>query len=119
MTEVKFPMEFNSCPSCHCPDTLARLAWENEIAEGRVGESSKDMFVSARKEAVPLIDPKRGIQITARLLLRHFDTCAKCGTERCIRAEIVSGQVQMGGPGRLPGKNTFGFPPGGGPTNLS
>ena len=101
----KFPIEFKECPHCHYNKTLTKLAWEEEVAEGRVGETSKDMFVACRREGVPLIDPKRGIALSAHILTLAYDRCAKCGLEYCTKAEIVTAPVQMGRPpgdGKLP-----------------
>ena len=105
----EFPKEFKECPICQHNETLARLAWEEMVAEGRVGESSKDLPVATRREGIPLIDPKRGLQLSAKILALSLDRCAKCGFEYCTNAEIVTGAVQMGAP---PGGGQFppGFP---------
>ena len=105
----EFPKEFKECPVCQHNETLTRLAWEEGVAEGWIGESSKDLFVCARiEQPTQLIDPKRGIVLSAKLLVRYLDNCAKCGFEYCVKAEIVTALVQMG---KLPGDDKL--PPGG------
>ena len=103
----KFPMKFKECPMCQCKKTITRLAWKEMVAQGRIGKDSVDLPLASRREAVPLIDPKRGVQLSAKVLTFSFDRCAKCGTEYCVRAEIITAPVQMrkppGGQGLPPG----------------
>lgn len=104
--EAKFPMEFNECPICHCPDTVCRLAYKQEIVDKGRGP---DVFASSLKQGIPLIDP-RTATLVLPVLLEHYDTCAKCGLRYCTKAEITTGKIGMSPPGGTGGKG-FGFPP--------
>lgn len=115
--EIKFPIEIKECPNCGCQDTMTRLAWLDEVQQDRVGEASKDLFTSAEKMAIPLIDPQRGVGISITGLILHYDVCAKCGTRYCTRAEKQTGPVQMKPPPG--GMKGFGSPMGPGDPRLS
>jgi hypothetical protein len=108
MAESRFPMTFDKCPYCGCTETIARLAWQEEAEKGSV---DKDTFIASQIIKVPLIDLKKFTGVTARILLIYIDWCAdpQCGRGYCVKAEIVSGPVQL-----MP----FGKPPPGGPGAL-
>ncbi len=92
---MEFPKVFDKCPLCKCPETLCKLAWEEDVELGKISQASKDMFVSAEKIAVPLVDPKRGVALSVTVLVYHYDVCAKCGHRYCIKAEKTTQPVQM------------------------
>jgi len=104
-----FPVTFEKCPHCGHTETLTKLAWQEEIT----GES-RDMQVASRQAIVQLIDPRKGIGLTATALVLRFDICAnpKCGLERCVGALKVKGPVKAQMPGQ-PGQKQM--PPGGFP----
>jgi len=99
-----FPIEFNKCPICGCPDTVCRLAYKQEIVDKGRGPEA---FASSEKRPVPLMDP-RSAALAIPMLIEHLDTCARCGLRYCTKAEIAIGKVGMMPPG-------MGQPPGGFP----
>jgi len=78
---MSFPLTYNRCPNCGCKDTVARL--------GYAGESSisKDNFPSLEKKITPAQDFTRISTPTTKVLIRHYDTCSKCGLDRCTRVD--------------------------------
>lgn len=93
--ESRFPLEFKQCHDCGCPDTVSRLAWLEECRKGKISEESKDLFTSLERILMPLIDPKRGVGLTATILIAYYDVCAKCGRRYCTKAETQTGPVQV------------------------
>ena len=78
---MKFPKEFKECPICNCKDTICRQACADEpsIPSGT--------FVSMEKKMTPIQDLTKISTPTTKIILRHYDTCAKCGFDYCTRAE--------------------------------
>jgi len=78
---VSFPIEFTKCPNCGCKDTVGRL--------GCAGDPSipKDTFISLEKRITPVQDFMKISTPTTKVLIRHYDTCSKCGRDRCTRVE--------------------------------
>ena len=94
--ESRFPIEFNECPSCgYAGKTVTRLGWEEEVEAGKISEASRDMPVAIRRVQLPLIDPKRGIVLTAAVLIYSYDVCSKCGREYCVRVDKQTGTVKI------------------------
>lgn len=98
--QSRFPMVIDKCPQCGSPETMCKVAWAEEAAEGRVNADTK---VAAEMVQFPLIDPKRALSITTNILVIATDYCANCGTRYCTRAEIIKGQVTMKKQGPPPG----------------
>lgn len=103
--EAKFPMEFNKCPICGCPDTISRLAYKQEVVDKGKGPEA---FASSEKRPIPLIDPQKAT-LSVPVLLEHYDTCARCGMRYCTKAEVITMGV---GAFQQPGMKGFGFPQG-------
>ena len=93
---MEFPVEYKECPVCKCQDTICRKAHDLE------GNFPKDKFLSLEQTMTALQDPTRLATPTIKVVLAHYDVCAKCGIRRCTRAEITSMpvQVNMGPPPR-------------------
>ena len=104
----QFPMYFPKCRICGSEELLTRLAWDEEAEKGVV---NKDTPVAMGQSQVALIDPKRPPLISASAIIQYFDTCAGCGSQRCVRAEIVTGPISMKLPPNPPG-------PSGGPLSF-
>ena len=105
-----FPVEFSKCPLCGCPETVTRLACEEEKEKGII---PKESFVSMEKTQVPLMG-RTPPKLTVRVLIACWDVCVDCGNRYCTRVEIQTTQVQVrppqmpqGFPGSFPS-----FPPG-------
>lgn len=96
--EIKFPMEFNKCPICGCPDTVCQIATEELKEKGKI---LRGAFVSLEKVIVPLEQPH--LVATVSLLVCHYDVCAECGTRYCTRVDRTTGMAQpIMGPGKGP-----------------
>ena len=78
---MEFPIEFKKCPNCGSSDTVCRQACENESS------IPKDTFVSLEKRITPIQDFTKISLPTITVLVRHYDTCAECGLDRCTRVE--------------------------------
>jgi hypothetical protein len=78
---MSFPIEFPKCPNCGCKDTVGRLGCAGEPSV------SKDTFVSLEKKITPVQDFTKISTPTTKILMRHYDTCSKCGLDYCTRVE--------------------------------
>ena len=78
---MEFPIEFPKCHNCGSKDTVCRQACEDESS------IPKGTFVSLEKRITPIQDFSKISTPTIRVLMRHYDTCAKCGLDRCTRVE--------------------------------
>lgn len=77
----KIIKDFKECPICYHKETVCQVACKDEpsIPEGT--------FVSLEKKITPIQDFMRISTPTVKVLVRHYDTCAKCGLDRCTRVE--------------------------------
>lgn len=73
--------EFKQCPICYSKETIARKAIDEE------GSYPKGTFASLTKFFVPTQDVMKISLPTTKVLLVHYDVCAKCGTQYCTRVE--------------------------------
>ena len=78
---MEFPIEFKKCPQCGCKDTVCRLACADEPS------IPKGTFVSLEKKITPIQDFMRISTPTTKILLRHYDSCSKCGFDYCTRVD--------------------------------
>lgn len=78
---MSFPLTFNRCPSCGCKDTVCRLACADDPS------IPKGTFLSLEKKITPIQDFTKISTPTTKILLRHYDTCSKCGLDYCTRVE--------------------------------
>ena len=78
---MSFPIEFSKCPNCGCKDTIAQLACADDPS------ISKGTFLSLEKKIAPIQDFTKISTPTTKVLVSHYDTCAKCGLGRCTRVE--------------------------------
>jgi len=78
---MEFPMIFERCPICGCKNTVCREACADEPS------IPKGTFVSMEKKITPIQNLTAISTPTTRVLLRHYDTCAKCGLDYCTRVE--------------------------------
>ena len=78
---MEFPIEIAKCPNCGCKDTVSRLACADEPT------IPKGTFVSLEKKITPIQDFMKISTPTTRILLRHYDTCSKCGFDYCTRVD--------------------------------
>jgi len=81
---MEFPIEFKKCPNCGVEGTLALMAMESE--------PSKPIKPLAylKKEITPIQDFLAISTPSTKVLMRHYDTCAGCGLDYCVRAEKLS-----------------------------
>lgn len=98
--DYQFPIEFHVCPNCGCEETLTRLACREAKEKGTL---PVDAFVSGQKVLTRLMGSGGPLGITVPALLRHYDTCARCGLDYCTRAEKIdmpiTGMKQTGSGG--------------------
>lgn len=111
---MEFPIIFNKCPLCGCPDTVTRLACEEEMEKGII---PKDAPVALERTQIPLMG-KVPPKLTVRMLIASWDVCAgdppgSCGHRYCTRVDIVTTPVQVQAP-KMPGPGGQfpGFPQG-------
>jgi len=78
---MSFPIEFPKCPNCGSMDTVCRLACADDPS------IPKGTFLSLEKKIAPLQDFTKIATPTTKVLMSHYDTCAKCGLSRCTRVE--------------------------------
>ena len=78
---MEFPVEFKKCYYCGCETTIALQAMENETPK----PTNPNMLIE--KKLTPIQDFTRISTPTTKVVIRYYDTCSKCGTERCIKAE--------------------------------
>lgn len=95
-----FPMLFPKCRECGSRDTVGAI--------GLAGEPSypEDTFGSIEKIFVPLQDITKLSIPSVRGILVHFDVCARCGTRRCTKAEVLSVPIPAG---QMPNFQATGF----------
>ena len=78
---MEFPIEFPRCPACHYGDTICRQACVDEPS------IPKGTFVSLEKRITPIQDFAKISTPTTKVLIRHYDTCARCGMDYCTKVE--------------------------------
>jgi len=83
---MEFPKEFKQCPICHSKKTLFREA----ILAVNGTPKPSDSF---NRVVAPLRNPVLAVAVPG--LMIHYDFCADCGMQYCVRAEIVQGAVQV------------------------
>jgi hypothetical protein len=78
---MSFPILFPKCPKCGSTETLSHeaLAGEPSVPQGT--------FLTLEQKITPLQDFLKISTPTTKVLLRYYDTCAKCGLDRCTRAD--------------------------------
>ena len=103
--ESRFPLEFKECPNCGGTETIEELAWKEDIANGRATE---DYVFAVQPTIVPLIDQKKGIGISATVIIKDYVDCGTCGMHYCKQAIKQIAPIKMGKP--PPGMQGFGFP---------
>lgn len=89
--EFKLPKTFTRCPICHCKKTVAREAIKPYQVGGKIPQ---DVFASLDKIGTALMDPTK-VALTAPILVRHMDICARCGFYYCTKAEVVNAPIQI------------------------
>jgi len=81
--------EFPKC-SCGCGDTISQLGCAPFKKSGKI---PVDAFTSLRQLVVPVEQPMLA-SVTVACIATFYDVCAKCGMERCTRAQLVQAPVQ-------------------------
>jgi len=91
MEELKFPIDFDSCPNCGSTRRLAEEVMRKEKDKGKVGEDTKPFAFSGQSL---MADPRKTF-LSAPILLTFYDVCADCGTVYCVHAELGTATPQM------------------------
>jgi len=78
---MEFFIEFPKCPVCHHTKTVCREACKDDPS------IPKGVFVSLEKKITPIQDFSKISTPTTKVLVRHYDTCARCGLDFCTRVE--------------------------------
>lgn len=84
----KFPLEFHICHNCGCIETVAGLAYQEEIEAGNK-RIPLDTFKALEAETRYLENPHTAVLNVAALVL-SWDICAGCGKRRCTKVEKKS-----------------------------
>jgi len=80
-------MLFPKCRECGSQETVAALAC---VGEPSIPEGT---FASLEKGFVPIQDMNKISTLTVKGIVYHYDVCARCGTRRCTKAEILSAPI--------------------------
>lgn len=106
MPEVKVLKVFEECADCGESKTITQLACEPLMEKAQM---EPDAPVSMRKEPITLLPPQQ-VTLTMPLMVVHWDVCAGCGRQRCVRVETMDAPVTMQpGKGAGPGKGSGGL----------
>ena len=110
MEKLDFPLVFEKCPMCGCPDTVANLVADEEKTKGKL-----DKALKVCKEAVQTVvaDPRKmmGLIMKVPVIIWYRDVCAGCGIERYIRIERQDVVPQQKLPPGMLDQMPPGFPP--------
>ena len=93
MAEPKIIAEFPKCPSCGSEEKVSELGCAPLKASGKIAQ---EVFTVLDQKVVPIEQPLFA-GVAVQCIVTFYDVCAKCGTQRCTRAAIVSAPVQMQG----------------------
>jgi len=103
--ELKFPLEFKTCPNCGSTRRVAGTIAEQEREKGKI---SKEVQACIKQVTCIIADP-RMVTLQAPAIIAFVDICADCGTMYCIRAQL--GTATPSSPsGKGPGMKDFGLP---------
>lgn len=89
------PVIIDRCPICGYTETVCRIAWKEQVENGRISEASANDNVAVSREGVPLIDPRKGPGLSVQVLTISYDLCARCGWKYPVRSEVVMAPVTM------------------------
>ena len=113
METLEFPLVFEKCPVCGCPDTVGNMVAEEEKTKGKLDKALKGC-----KEAqqTVVVDPRKmtGLIMKVPVIIWYKDVCAGCGIERYTRIErqdVIPQQRLEHLPPELGGNLPTGFPP--------
>jgi hypothetical protein len=81
----KFPLTFPVCLDCGSSDTVAGLAYQEEIDAGNK-RVPVDTFKTLETETRYLVNPQTAI-LNVPALRISWDICAGCGKRRCVKVE--------------------------------
>jgi len=99
--EPKIIADFPNCPQCGSEETVSQLACAPLKETGKI---DKEAFTVLRQNIVPIEQPMFA-GVVVQCIVTLFDVCAKCGLERCTRAQIILAPVQVQGMPTHPGGN--------------
>ena len=91
MEELKFPVDFTSCPNCGSTRRIAEEVMNREKEKGKIGQEAKTF---AFMQQSLIADPRKPF-IAAPILLTMYDICADCGTVYCVHAELGTATPKM------------------------
>ena len=94
MEEPKVLMEVKECPICHCPDTVARKAFEVAEVEAPAGA-----FIAMEMKLIHLQSPGL-VTVTVKTMVVAYDVCLKCGTQYVTRSTVSKMPVTFQQQGR-------------------
>lgn len=81
---LKFPLDFNECPSCGSTKRVAETVLNQEKEAKRIGANARAAIHVARS----MIADPRMIGLKAPVIIAFLDICAGCGTVYCVHAEL-------------------------------
>jgi len=94
--ELKFPLDFEQCKVCGSTELVIKSLIDKEKAKGKIGADAKPALMTLNA----LIADMRKPMLAPPVVAVFVDICAKCGTLRCVHAEIGTAKVQIK-PGQL------------------
>lgn len=91
MAEPKIIAEFPRCPVCDCEETISQIGTAELREKGKL---TQDGFTLLEQSIIPLEQPALAA-VTVSCIQTFYDVCAKCGTRRCTRAQVIQAPVQV------------------------
>ncbi len=105
--ELKFPVDYPTCPVCGSTRLCIRGMADQEKAKGRM---RKELPVAMMQAPSVIFDPNGTMLIAPPVVIQNIDWCYDCGTMRVVHAELGKAEMKMQPGPRPPGG--MGLPPG-------
>lgn len=78
---MEFPVVFEKCQFCGSTDTICRQALKDEAVFPQDSDLPTDIKIISLQNLAGISTP------SIKVLIRHYDTCAGCGMDRCVKVE--------------------------------
>jgi len=88
-----FPIKYPECPICHSKECIGSAAFDELVQQGNKN-IPVDTFKALEAQQLPLEDP-RTAKGTFPMLVIAYDVCAKCGTKRVVKVEMLDVPVMI------------------------
>jgi len=81
---LKFPLDFNECPSCGSTKRVAETVLNQEKEAKRISANAR----AAIHVAKSMIADPRIMGLKAPVIISFWDICADCGAVYCVHTEL-------------------------------